>query len=34
MCTEELLDPGDPFDHPLFVQAGLMANAPPRPAKG
>jgi hypothetical protein len=25
---------GDPDDHPLWKQAELMADAPPRPAKG
>src|SRR5262249_33496482 len=32
--AENLFDEGDPFDDPLWQQAALMADAPPRPAKG
>ena len=36
MGTEDegLFPPGDPFDDPLWQQAELMVDAPPRPAKG
>lgn len=31
---ENLFEDGDPFDDPLWQQAALMADAPPRPAQG
>ena len=30
---ENLFDEGDPLDHPLWQQAEMMADAPPRPTK-
>jgi hypothetical protein len=30
----DVFDDGDPFDDPLWKQAELMAEAPPRPAEG
>jgi len=33
MSDDELFDSSDPFDDPLWQQAEMMANAPPRPAK-
>jgi hypothetical protein len=30
----DLFSDGDPFDLPLWQQAEMMADAPPRPAKG
>jgi hypothetical protein len=32
--SKDLFEADDPLDHPLWQKAELMADAPPRPAKG